>query len=169
MCPGSSPTNNHGYSLKGLVTVNFTEEKDDKSEETTRICPSCKKGLSNGMKSMCTAFPSAAMLYYITTCSLHLVTKPCGHVICKSCVDKFMTPHKNPDPHARETDELHGRILCYVCETDITEKKARTGKKEKSHNKEKIRPGLVMISSEGTGFAGGGENIAKREGTAFQC
>lgn len=77
-----------------------------------------------------------------------------------------MTPHKDPDPHAADADDLHGRMLCYVCETDITEKKSGTGKKEKST---KIRPGLVMISSEGTGFAGGGENIAKREGTAFQC
>jgi nitric oxide synthase-interacting protein len=82
-----------------------------------------------------------------------------------------MTPHKDPDPHAAHTgdsDDLHGRMLCYVCETDITESKPKSGsgKKEK---KEKIQPGLVMISSEGTGFAGGGENMAKRQGTAFQC
>lgn len=80
-----------------------------------------------------------------------------------------MKPHENPDPHTPDTDELHGRMLCYVCETDITETKATNGKKDKNHKKDKIKPGLVMISSEGTGFAGGGENMAKREGTAFQC
>ena len=95
------------------------------------------------------------------------VAKPCGHVICKSCVDQFMTPHKDPDPHVAE-DELHGRMLCYVCETDITEHPP-TKQKPKEKGKDKIRPGIVEISSEGTGFAGGGNNVAKREGTAFQC
>lgn len=79
-----------------------------------------------------------------------------------------MTPDKDPDPHATGTPEaaLHGRMLCYVCETDITPRKAS---KEGKKNKEKIRPGLVQISSEGTGFAGGGNNMVKRLGTAFQC
>src|SRR5436190_23157650 len=38
ICPASSPTNKHSYSLKALVTVNFTEEKDDKDGGTVRIC-----------------------------------------------------------------------------------------------------------------------------------
>lgn len=54
-----------------------------------------------------------------------LVAKPCGHVICQPCVTKFMTPHDVPDPHASKeeqerTAKLHGLILCYVCEADIT-------------------------------------------------
>ncbi|WEW57831.1 hypothetical protein PRK78_003298 [Emydomyces testavorans] len=150
ICPASTPTNKHGYSLKALVTVHFTEEKDDQSGEMVRICPSCKRALHNGVKTM--------------------LTKPCGHVICKPCVDKFMTPHKDPDPHAKDTEEaeLHGRMLCYVCETDITEKKWKKDMK-KNKDKERIRPGLVAICSEGTGFAGGGTNVAKKAGTAFQC
>ncbi|KMP00710.1 hypothetical protein CIRG_00852 [Coccidioides immitis RMSCC 2394] len=150
ICPASTPTNKHGYSLKYLVSVNFSEVKDDQSGEMIRVCPSCKRALKNGVKAM--------------------LTKPCGHVICKPCVEKFMTPHKDPDPHAQDPEETerHGRMLCYVCETDITERKSKKdGKKDK--DKEKIRPGLVAICSEGTGFAGGGANLAKKAGTAFQC
>ncbi|KAL2369122.1 RING finger domain-containing protein, variant [Blastomyces gilchristii SLH14081] len=153
LCPASTPDNKHNYSLKNLITVNFTEDKDKQSGETIRICPSCKKVLSNGVKS--------------------ILTKPCGHVICKPCVDKFMTPHENPDPHATDAKdkETHGRILCYVCETDVTERKRSKEPKEgkKNKDKDKVRPGLVTINSEGTGFAGGGENMAKKAGTAFQC
>lgn len=82
-----------------------------------------------------------------------------------------MAPQKAPDPHADPEDAEHySRMLCYVCETDLTGKlKNKEGKKEKSKDKERIRPGLVAISSEGTGFAGGGANMAKKSGTAFQC
>lgn len=113
------------------------------------------------------------------------VTKPCGHIICSPCVTKFMTPHEVPDPHASKEEQahsaaLHGRILCYVCETDLTplppgsEKSGDangTPKKSKKKDKDKdaIRPGLVEISSEGTGFAGRGGNVGTKTGVAFQC
>ncbi|KAJ5087923.1 hypothetical protein N7456_011539 [Penicillium angulare] len=147
VCPGSSETETHSYSLKGLVEVHFTEEKATDGT-VSRICPSCKKNLSNGLKAM--------------------LTKPCGHVICSPCVSKFMTPNDTPDPHAsKEEQEAHSRILCYVCETDLTE----VGEKKKSKKKDKegIKPGLVAISSEGTGFAGGGGNVGTKSGVAFQC
>lgn len=89
-----------------------------------------------------------------------------------------MTPHDAPDPHAtkeeqEQTAALHGRILCYVCETDVTpdakgKDESREGKKKKK-DKEGIRPGLVEVSSEGTGFAGRGGNVATKTGVAFQC
>ncbi|KAJ5287116.1 hypothetical protein N7478_002802 [Penicillium angulare] len=152
VCPGSSETQTHSYSLKGLVEVHFTEEKATDGS-VSRICPSCKKNLSNGLKAM--------------------LTKPCGHVICSPCVSKFMTPNDTPDPHAsKEEQEAHSRILCYVCETDLTEvgEKEKDGKKKsKKKDKEGIKPGLVAISSEGTGFAGGGGNVGTKSGVAFQC
>ncbi|KAL4878928.1 hypothetical protein BJY04DRAFT_229594 [Aspergillus karnatakaensis] len=160
ICPGSTESNKHSYSLKALVDVNFTEEAGADGS-MVRVCPSCKKTLTNTVKVM--------------------LTKPCGHVICKPCVDKFMTPHDAPDPHASKEEqersaELHGLILCYVCETDLTgrlaardDKENGEKKKKKKKDKEGIQPGLVEISSEGTGFAGRGGNIASKAGVAFQC
>ena len=83
-----------------------------------------------------------------------------------------MKPYDGPDPHAlkgADTTAKIGRVLCYVCETDVTEHPAKPGKegKEKSE-KEKVRPGVVAINSEGTGFASGGANMTKRTGVAFQ-
>ncbi|KAG2411692.1 hypothetical protein HFD88_009248 [Aspergillus terreus] len=154
ICPGSTDSNRHAYSLKSLVDVHFTEETAADGS-VARVCPSCKKTLSNGPKAM--------------------LTKPCGHVICTPCVNKFMTPHDAPDPHATteeqaRTAELRGRILCYVCEADITP--GGTGdekKKKKKKDKEGILPGMVEISSEGTGYAGRGGNVATKTGVAFQC
>jgi nitric oxide synthase-interacting protein len=116
------------------------------------------------------------MIYFWT------VTKPCGHVICAPCVSKFMTPHDQhiPNPHASKEEQetaaaLHGQVLCYVCETDVTGKSKpngngnETSKKSKKKDKEAIQPGLVEISSEGTGFASKGGNMGKKSGVAFQC
>jgi nitric oxide synthase-interacting protein len=86
-----------------------------------------------------------------------------------------MTPHAVLDPHASEEEQAqHGLVLCYVCETDLTpreEKKDADGSKKKSKKKDKdaVKPGLVEVSSEGTGFAGGGGNVATKTGVAFQC
>ncbi|KAI9887123.1 MAG: hypothetical protein M1823_001030 [Watsoniomyces obsoletus] len=52
ICPASLKDNPHGYSLKTLITVNFSEEKDEKTGDIVRICPSCKKVLTNGLKAM---------------------------------------------------------------------------------------------------------------------
>lgn len=51
ICPGSSETHKHTYSLKSLVEVHFTEEKGSDGT-VSRVCPSCKKNLSNGLKAM---------------------------------------------------------------------------------------------------------------------
>ena len=151
LCPSSTPTTKHSYSLKTLVDLKFSEDKDSKTGDTVRICPSCKKGLSNSSRAV--------------------LAKPCGHVVCGSCADQFLRPDKagTKDEQVNRHDTKH-RVLCYVCEADITEKKSKGGGDHIKHKeKHKVGPGLVEISCEGTGFAGGGTNVTKREGVAFQC
>ena len=149
LCPASTPTTKHTYSLKNLVTVVFTEDRDSKTGETIRICPSCKKGLSNSSRAM--------------------LAKPCGHVLCGSCVEQFMRPPYHEKAATKPTEDSL-TVLCYVCQTNVTEKKPKDSEDRVKHkDKDKIRPGLTEISCEGTGFAGGGTNITKRTGVAFQC
>ncbi|KAI1453600.1 ENOS interacting protein [Annulohypoxylon moriforme] len=160
MCPAAREDSPHTYSLHTLVTVNFTEEdEDDESrsggtsshkKKRIRVCPSCKKGLSNSSKAM--------------------LAKPCGHVLCRNCVDKFMRPSRHHDPHAAAGEAE--KVRCYVCEADLTEKSVNgndTSEKSKKKDKEKIRPGLVELRSEGTGFSAGGTNQVRKSGVAFQC
>lgn len=73
-----------------------------------------------------------------------------------------------PDPHS---PDLKDHISCYVCEADLSGKAPRKGDKvvAKGAAKDGAKAGLVEINSEGTGFAGGGKNMAKRQGVAFQC
>ncbi|KAL8872374.1 MAG: hypothetical protein Q9174_001979 [Haloplaca sp. 1 TL-2023] len=85
-----------------------------------------------------------------------------------------MSPEKK-DPHASTTpheEEGEGgeKVRCYVCSTDLTPSKKKKGKgKEENGGKEKgPGRGMVELRSEGTGFAGGGKNIASRSGVAFQ-
>lgn len=147
VCPSSSENNPHYYSLHTIIGVNFTEEKDEKTKLTVRICPACKRALSNSSKAQ--------------------LAKPCGHVVCGSCVETFMEPQGHHDPHAPDTDPE--AIRCYVCEADLTERKGKEKEKEVKGGKEKIRPGLVEIKREGTGYSASGANHIKKEGVSFQC
>lgn len=82
-----------------------------------------------------------------------------------------MRPAQKPDPHSTTPGEREevGVVRCYVCEADVTERpvKAKKGKDGVEKDKDKIRPGIVEISCEGTGFAGVGTNMTKRDGVAF--
>ena len=172
LCPGSTLRTPHPISLKSLTAVHFSGETDgadtSKLEPAasvatntgtgcTRSCPSCSRALSNASKA--------------------ILLKPCGHVLCGSCVEKFMLgaaagEHAWEDPLAN----AGSTILCFVCREDVTpqvkagesKSKNRTKKKGANEEAEKER-GLFDVASEGTGFAGGGTAEVKREGVAFQC
>lgn len=160
LCPSSSENASHKLSLKTLTSINFTQETDATTKKTTLTCPACRKALSN---------------------STHAVMAiPCGHVLCKPCVDKFMKPVMTPDPHNPEVE--HSVLRCFVCEIDLTgEEQGVTPSKvegggEKKKKKSKMvrdgggaKPGLVDLKSEGTGFASGGNNLVKKTGVVFQC
>lgn len=140
-CPVTLHERSHDLTLKTMVTVKFTETQA--RDGLTRTCPSCDKALSNTTKAV--------------------LAKPCGHVLCKSCSDKFQKP---PDQSLRAPTDVDAQ-RCYVCQIDLNPVTANAGRGEKD-KKEKIQRGLVELRSEGTGFAGGGNNMVKREGVAFQ-
>lgn len=157
-CPAAAADKPHDISLKSLVSVHFTEPSEerktassaDASNHPTRTCPSCNKTLSNSTKAV--------------------LAKPCGHVLCKPCSEKFQRAQEK-SAHDRVHDET---VRCYVCQEDVTAVKKEKGKSEgkrdgKEGKKDKVDRGLVELSSEGTGFAGGGANMVKRQGVAFQC
>ncbi|KAL1606487.1 hypothetical protein SLS60_003891 [Paraconiothyrium brasiliense] len=152
-CPSSDPSHPHALSLKTLVSTNFNMEKSAETGKSTPSCPSCRKSLSNATKAM--------------------IAIPCGHVLCKPCVDRFLRPehrhHRDAHDEGPEPETVH----CYVCDADLTsvpeeKRKDKEGKKGKKDKEKGLKPGLVEIRSEGTGFAGGGKAMVKRDGVAFQ-
>ena len=67
-------------------------------------------------------------------------------------------------------------LVCYVCETDLmdrtasrNEKTGKKGKEGKERDREKLKHGLIELSTQGTGFAGGGKSMVGKNGVAFQC
>ncbi|KAI0142847.1 ENOS interacting protein [Xylariaceae sp. FL1272] len=157
ICPASAADAPHTYSLHTLVSVKFaTDENEDGAkgggkEKDRLVCPACKKTLSNSSKAV--------------------LAKPCGHVLCGSCVEKFMKSNKtHHDPHAAQTES---ELRCYVCEADLTDKPEKSGKEKngkKKKDKDRIRPGLVELRSEGTGYSASGKNQVVKSGVAaFQC
>lgn len=143
-CPSSDPEHAHSLSLKTLTSVNFTEEKSPETGKLVRSCPSCRKSLSNSTKAV--------------------IAVPCGHVLCKPCVDKFLRPEHRHQRDAHDEQPQSESVHCYVCDGDLSARKRRGKEKEKDN----VVPGLVEIKSEGTGFASGGKAVVKREGVAFQ-
>ena len=141
VCPASCEDNPHNYSFHDLITIKFTDVEDSTSPKKHWMCPACRKALSNSSKPV--------------------MAKPCGHVLCRSCVTTFMKPGGHAD--ATSPDKRPIMIRCHVCDEMVTEK---NGKEEK---KRKIGAGLVDLRSEGTGFSAGGRNQVKKSGVGFQC
>lgn len=154
ICPASSSASPHALSLKTLVSVHFNTEKSSQTDKDKAAitCPSCNKTLTNSTKAM--------------------LAIPCGHVLCKPCVDRFMKPdlrhHRDAHDDGPEPESIH----CYVCDADLSgatgKGKDKDGKKSKKDKDKGVKPGLVEIRSEGTGFASGGKAVVKRDGVAFQ-
>lgn len=78
------------------------------------------------------------------------MAEKCGHVICRNCAVKFMTPQEN---------------ACYVCDARLPA--ARPDSKQKEPKQEFA--GLIELRSEGTGFSARGASKVERSGVAFQC
>lgn len=148
ICPGSTPDTQHPFSLKTLVEVHFSYDEQG-GKDSSPICPACNRTLTNASKAT--------------------LAKPCGHVVCGLCVDKFIVGNEGDvvTDVFKAVEKKQKRIQCFVCSTDIT---TSTTKKDKTKDgKDTIQTGLADISSDGTGFAGGGTNMVQRGGTAFQC
>ena len=101
-----------------------------------------------------------------------IVAKPCGHVICKPCADKFVSASQEEGGG----EGGGGVVTCFVCDELLIgnlgeksgDKKRKKGKKEKE--KDKGERGMVLIKCDGTGFSAGGGNVTtEKEGIAFQC
>jgi nitric oxide synthase-interacting protein len=149
-CPSSDPAHPHDLSLKTLTSVHFHEEKSPDTGKTVWTCPSCQKALSNNTKAV--------------------LAIPCGHILCKPCVDKFLKPEHRHHRDAHDDGPDPETVHCYVCDADLTtvsEAKEKDGKKRKKEKEKGVKPGLVEIRSEGTGYASGGKILIKRQGVAF--
>ncbi|KAJ3216453.1 hypothetical protein HK099_005855 [Clydaea vesicula] len=87
-CKCTGGDEEHPISIKKLVSINFTESKLKNVETNVKdyICPSCVKTFINGMDIV--------------------VTKTCGHTLCKKCSDKFVKRFKK----------------CFVCDVKVKEK-----------------------------------------------
>ncbi|KAM0716641.1 hypothetical protein Q7P37_008086 [Cladosporium fusiforme] len=164
-CPAAASDQPHEFTLKTLVAVQFAGESSNQQDKPaqsstssgadstapTRTCPSCNKNLSNATKAV--------------------LAKPCGHVVCKPCSEKFQ---RAPEKSAH--NEVHDdTVRCYVCQENVTpgrkgkKRKAVAGEEKSSEKETKVERGLVELCSDGTGFAGGGKNMVKKQGVAFQC
>jgi nitric oxide synthase-interacting protein len=126
--------------MQKLVTVQFDEDEDPNTMMKRRVCPSCRKVLTNA--------------------SSPVLAKQCGHVVCHNCIEKFLLPTAGK----KKDEDAETPLACYVCDTPLP-----PAPEGKSPVKGALPVGLVMLRSEGTGFSARGTNAVKKSGVAFQC
>ena len=104
-CPASNEHNTHPLTLQKLIELHFEEESAESKgggiDEKRRICPSCRKILSNSSNAT--------------------MAKPCGHVLCQKCVRQFLAP-KGRTPGAP--------VSCFTCDAPVSGKAPTSGEKD---------------------------------------
>jgi nitric oxide synthase-interacting protein len=139
ICPASSDDAPHAISMQKLITLRFEEDAAASSTDKRRMCPSCRKALTNATEP--------------------ILAKRCGHVLCNKCVKQFLVPTGK-----QEKSEADSIISCFVCDEPVAVASApETG------SPSSLPTGLVALKSEGTGFSARGSNKVAKSGTAFQC
>ncbi|OAR00349.1 hypothetical protein LLEC1_00315 [Akanthomyces lecanii] len=144
VCPASASDNPHELTLPSLITINFdVQPASAPSSADTRICPSCRKTLTNASS------PAMAVA--------------CGHVLCLSCIKQFVAPPParttTTTTTTKERQDDAPSAACFVCDTPL----ADVGR---SPN---LPTGMIALKSEGTGFSARGGNTVERTNVAFQC
>lgn len=151
MCPASASDSPHELTLPSLITIHFDVQQADTSSSSssssspsdTRICPSCRKTLTNASS------PAMAVA--------------CGHVLCLSCIKQFVAPPPTGSSTAKDRKNGDGdapaAACCFVCDTPL----ADVGRAPN------LPTGMIALKSEGTGFSARGGNTVERTNVAFQC
>lgn len=62
-------------------------KQNSKYDETDKVCPSCKKGLSNNKLLYCMSYNFTS---FVSIFISSIVMKPCSHVVCKTCFDSLV-------------------------------------------------------------------------------
>jgi nitric oxide synthase-interacting protein len=118
----------HNLKLKQLIKVDFTLTKGASIDSPNTIglysCHPCQKTLNS---------VPAVVLF-----------KPCGHVVCKACSDKFVTRKKGAS--SASTSSAADMKECCVCTAKLP-----------------LETDIVVLQASGSGYAGGAgeEKLAK--------
>lgn len=94
VCPASAADSPHSLTMQHLITIKFDEEADPSKPTKSRICPSCRKTLSNSSS------PAMGM--------------KCGHVLCMSCIKQFIVA-----PAKQASKDEVAPVMCFVCDTPL--------------------------------------------------
>ncbi|TQV92386.1 hypothetical protein V2A60_007077 [Cordyceps javanica] len=143
VCPASASDSPHALTMQHLITIHFEVQPESSKPSGTRICPSCRKTLTNASS------PAMAV--------------KCGHVLCLSCVKQFVAPAAKQQAAVKEPAEDAVSAACFVCDTPLA------WLDDVGAAKATLPGGMIALKSEGTGFSARGGNTVERTSVAFQC